>query len=119
MNELDGFKNWDKVIVPETAYERAVKSIALSKACFSTMDNLGFRGIFRVNNFRRSYGKTNAEVLEGLAAKLPTTLRLIAGFSRCGDARFEGLTVTLLGFIRDKDNNLVIKIDSPSRVSKR
>jgi hypothetical protein len=59
------------------------------------------------------------EFLAGLVAKLPTPLKLFAGFSRCGDARFEGLTVTLLGFTRDKDNNLVIKIDSPSRVGKR
>ena len=64
---------------------------------------------------------TNAVTLEGLAAKLPAKIRLVAGFMRKGEekARFSPLLVTLLGFTRDEQGYLVIKIDSPERVNPR
>ena len=118
MNELEGFKNWGEVIVPKSVFERKIRSIALSKPCFREMDDLGFRGIFRVNDFRRGC-KSNAEVLKSLVEKLPTKIKLVAGFTRNGEERFSSLQVMLLGFTRDAQNNLIIKIDSQSRVNKR
>ena len=82
MNELEGFNDWSKVIVPKRAYVRKIQSLALSKPCFREVNARGCRGIFRINDFRRINNKTNASVLDGLKNALPSAIRLIAGFSR-------------------------------------
>ena len=119
MNVLDGFNDRDKVIVPERSNERLVKSLVLSKTCFRAMSDLGFRGIFRIDERRISDNRTNASTLEGLKSNLPVEVKLVAGFDHKGDDKFNSLHVVLQGFCRDQNNNLVIKIDSPSRVDKR
>ena len=119
MNVLEGFNDWDKVVVPVRSSDRLVKSIVLSKSCFKVMDDLGFRGIFRIDERRVSENRTNASTLEELAKNLPVEIKLVAGFDHKGEDRYNGLHVVLQGFTRDDGNNLVIKIDSPSRVNKR
>lgn len=119
MNVLEGFNDWDKVVVPERKSDRLVKSLVLSKTCFKAMQDLGFRGIFRIDERRVSDKRTNATTLEELKSNLPVEVKFVAGFDHKGEDKFNALNVVLQGFCRDEQNNLVIKIDSPSRVDKR
>lgn len=119
MNVLEGFNDWGKVIVPVRTNDRLIKSIVLSKSCFKAMDDLGFRGIFRVDDRRISRNRSNATTFDELSDSLPTEIKLVAGFDHKGDSRFDSLHVVLQGFTRDDKGYLVIKIDSPSRVNKR
>lgn len=119
MNVLEGFNDWNKVVVPVRKNDRLVQSIVLSKTSFSALDSNGFRGIFRIDERRISRKRTNATTLDTLKVNLPVEIKLVAGFDHKGDSRFDPLHVVLQGFCRDDQNNLVIKIDSPSRINQR
>lgn len=119
MNVLEGFNDWKSVIKPIRKREVGVMRLVLSKSCFTTMNTLGFRGIFMIDERRVSDERTNASTLEELKTNLPVEVKIVPGFDRKGKSEFDSLNVVLQGFCRDENNNLVIKIDSPSRVNKR
>lgn len=119
MNVLEGFSDWKSVVKPIRKREVGVMSLVLRKSCFTTMNDLGFRGIFMIDERRVSDKRTNASTLEELKNNLPVEVKIVPGFDHKGKREFDSLNVVLQGFCRDENNNLVIKIDSPSRVNKR
>ena len=83
------------------------------------METNGFRGVFIVNERKISKGHSNATKLEEWKNNLPLEITLAPQFGKTDRTKFKDINVCLQGFTRDEQNNLVVKIDSPSFLEKR